>query len=622
MTNKRILLCFTLLTLTLLRGTTCKHRIITGEDEFNPNKSDHIDPQTGKINHDRVVRKHNFLFVTLKNLEKVIKSTEYFVLFIYGDWCDFSKKHYKVFQSFARFHSSLHSKLLFGKLHIARKEQFGYSDIRSNPSILLYHKGHLLRTIDFLNSKVKITDLRPMILQTFQPFFIHNIEHVKHLAQITGTFDRFLIFVSDGNISPKKLKTALTFKQEAPVSSGENIQINEDTAKGDVITLAEGRTGQGNSVGGIVPDDGRTQPGEVLDHATKVFANYVLMSDMRFGSHLKFFAMNTTEHLRRMFPEHNIGNGHVYLFRASDHSLLRVDLLEMNTLTNWFDLKSWLYHHLHSHVLQFPQPAKKNIINHHNMALFLFLHSEDNNSLALGANEKAESELDLAAKELYKSLHLTKCFIDRDSECKRLYTNNFQGEDLTDSKPLLRLIVPIHDLRGRQLMIKYPEDTITSTGIKAFIQKFRSNDSSLQIDMKSQKPQKPKSKFYQHLTAKEALSVLRGNKSAKKDSLVLFYRGSLKRDKQTRKQFMGLARKMGKLANCDVKFFLYDVEKNAGIMFRNKHKSIPAVSLFRKDYDLQKYVTLERATNFKEVLLFVNDRLHSDFSSFFQGYEY
>jgi hypothetical protein len=79
--------------------------------------------------------------------------------------------------------------------------------------------------------------------------------------------------------------------------------------------------------------------------------------------------------------------------------------MELRSMVNWFNVKTWLYHHLHPDVLAFPEPATKRILKDHNIGLFLFLHGKDTEGEKQGvltANEKAESELDLIAKKYYK----------------------------------------------------------------------------------------------------------------------------------------------------------------------------------------------------------------------------
>jgi hypothetical protein len=356
--------------------------VISGSDHHEPHEDHHIDPETGKVIHKRVVRKDNFLFVTLKNLEIAIKKSEFLVLFVYGDWCQFSKQHHEVFKKFATYHKSIHSKLLFGSLHIAKKEQFEYAEVVSNPTIFLYHHGTLIRSFNFLKRSIKILQLRPKFLVAFEPFLISNINHEKHVQNILDQYERFLIFVSDKKIPMKDIENALTNKEdmksvtELPFLDSEDKEIQTDSGVD-------------------------TTP--IPPHQVQVMANFLEMSDMRLDSHLKYFNLTNVEALQRFFPQHKIEAGHAYLYRKQDQSLLRMESLELKSMTNWFDIKSWLYHHLHPNVLPFPEPAKKRILKDHNMALFLFLHGRESiKSEGLSDNEEAEQALDLIADKYYK----------------------------------------------------------------------------------------------------------------------------------------------------------------------------------------------------------------------------
>ena len=354
---------------------------ISGENIHESHHDHHLDPETGKVIHKRVVRKENFLFVTLKNLDIVISKTEYLVLFVYGEWCEFSKQHHEVFKKFATYHKSIHSKLLFGSLHIAKKEQFTYSEVVSNPTIFLYHHGSLIRRFDFLKENVKILTLRPKILVAFEPFLLSNITHKKHVMHILDQYQRFLIFVSDKNIAKRDLEKAIESKEgtktntELPV-----IGLGDDTKQ---------------------TDSGKDQS---VDRQTKVLGNFMMMSDMRLGENLKYFNLNSLGPLQEFFPEHKILPGHVYLYRKKDHSLMRMEDMELDSMGNWFNMKSWLYHHLHPHILAFPKPAKKRVLDNHNMGLFLFLHGKNVSEKdgVLSSNEQAEAALDMIAKKYYK----------------------------------------------------------------------------------------------------------------------------------------------------------------------------------------------------------------------------
>ena len=367
----------------LLKKTTCLtgEKTISGSNSHDTGDDHHLD-QEGNLIHKRVVRKDNFLFVTLRNLDIAIRKTEYFVLFVYGDWCQFSKQHLEVFKKFATFHKRIHSKLLFGSLHIAKKEQFTYAEVVSNPTIFLYHHGSLVRKFDFLKNKIKILDLRPKILISFEPFLLSNISDRKHVQNLMESFNRFLIYVSDKHVPTVDLENALKLKDEA----WDAPELNVIGIKGQNVSTDTGLTGP-------------------PDRQTKVLANFLKMSDMKIDSNLKYFNLSSVTALQEFFPEHKIIPGHVYLFRKKDHSLLRMENVELGSMNNWFDAKSWIYHHLHPDVLPFPEPAKKRIIDDHNMAVFLFLHGQEEISKEpgkLSKNEKAEAELDLIAKANYK----------------------------------------------------------------------------------------------------------------------------------------------------------------------------------------------------------------------------
>ena len=379
MFNPSILLCSILLIsqrLCLTGETT-----ISGSTIHHASDDHHLDKE-GNLIHKRVVRKDNYLFVTLRNLDIAINKTEFFVLFVYGDWCQFSKKHHDVFKKLAVFHKNIHSKLLFGSLHIAKKDQFTYSEVVSNPTIFLYHHGTLIRKIDFLKSPVKILDLRPKFLISFEPFLISQISDRKHILNMMENFNRFLIYVSDKHVPTKNLEKALTMKKEA-----------WDAPELDLI-LAEGMKDPVSTDTGV----------DIPDNQTRILANFLKMADMKLDTNLKYFNLPSIAPLQEFFPEHTILPGHVYLYRKKDHSLLRMENLELETMDNWFNAKNWLYHHLHPDVLAFPEPAKKRILDHHNMGLFLFLHGKDvsKEDGKLSENEKAEAELDLIAKKHFK----------------------------------------------------------------------------------------------------------------------------------------------------------------------------------------------------------------------------
>jgi hypothetical protein len=195
-------------------------------------------------------------------------------------------------------------------------------------------------------------------------------------------YNRFLIYVSDRNIPMRDLELAMTYQEdlktvtELPLLADKNNEIKTDT--------------------------GIDTPNK-KDNQTQVLANFLQMSDMRLDNHLRYFNLNNIDALQKFFPEHKVEPGHVYLYRKQDNSLLRMENLELKSMTNWFDIKSWLYHHLHPNVLPFPEPAKKRIMKDHNMALFLFLHGKDvGKDGKLSENERAEEALDLIADKYYK----------------------------------------------------------------------------------------------------------------------------------------------------------------------------------------------------------------------------
>lgn len=215
-------------------------------------------------------------------------------------------------------------------------------------------------------------------------------------------------------------------------------------------------------------------------------------------------------------------------------------------------------------------------------------------------------------------MHATKCFIDSDSECSRVYYKEFQGSVPDSNEPLLRLIIPIHDLRGKHLMIKYSGE-ITFEKVDKFLSDFNKGKAKLEVDIKSEKPPKKIKKMSSlvHLTGEDYLKKIQETKRKGKDSVVFMYRSNLKRDINALKNMNKLAKEMKKLKDFDVEIFAYDVVLNAEMNFRNKMKSLPGINLFKKDYGLNRNSTLLKANRHKEVLLFLNDRLTTDYSSFF-----
>ena len=406
---KTVFLILTLTLLSTVRPTEPQSSVapvISGSRQQNDLEKSHIDHATGKVKRNRIVRKKNFLFLNLKNIDKGIKNSEFLVLFVFGQWCTFAKKHLKEFRKLATFHASLHSKLLFGKLHIARKEQFIYSDIKSNPSVLLFHRGHLLEQISFLNSNTRIVELRPRILNAFRVYLIHDVASEGHLRGMLKSYERFLLFVNDGPLDERGLLAEISYQNEnegiRKVQESTDAQERElikeiaDIGSQEPVIGIESEADQKKSLEQAKPDP--KSPQEV-----STFANYLKMADMRFGLHVKYFSSHSLAALQGMFPEVDVQSGHVYLFRQKDHSLMRLGLLDMHHPSNWFDIKNWLYHHINPHVLAFPSPAREQIVKNHNLALMLFMPgTEENLSEVQTANETAELELDIAAKELYK----------------------------------------------------------------------------------------------------------------------------------------------------------------------------------------------------------------------------
>ena len=379
--------------------------VISGSRPQNEYEKSHIDPLTGKIKRKRIVRKKNFLFLNLKNIDKAVRNTEYLVLFVFGNWCSFAKKHLESFKKLATFHETLHSKLLFGKLHIARKEQFIYSDIRSNPTIILFHRGHKIEEIDFSKKETHILALRPRILNAFRLYLIHDVADEGHLRGMVKAYERFLIFVSDKPLDETKLYQELEYKNEGEGIDREDRAITNE--KIEIERKLETLDGSDQEVIGIKNDDSTSTQNEkkVLESPQELvtFSNYLKMSDMRFGMHVTYFSYHSAQGLQSLFPEVDVQSGHVYLFRQKDNALIRVGLLDMHHPGNWFDLKSWLYHHINPHVLSYPEPARQQILKNHNMALMLFMPgTKENLDDVQTANESAELELDIAAKELYK----------------------------------------------------------------------------------------------------------------------------------------------------------------------------------------------------------------------------
>jgi len=204
----------------------------------------------------------------------------------------------------------------------------------------------------------------------------------------------------------------------------------------------------------------------------------------------------------------------------------------------------------------------------------------------------------------------------------RIYEKEFQGGELSSTAPLLRLVVPINDLRGKHVMVKY-EGSITFEAVDQFIKDFYSGKVKVKVDIKSKKPTKKIRKKYsslEHLTGEEYLKRLKEVKRSGKDSVVFVYRSNLKRDLNNLKEMNRIVKEMKiKEKELDVEFFAYDIVHNAQMNFRTRMKSLPGVNLYKKDYELVRNATLLKATKPKEVMLFLNDRLSTDYSSFFIG---
>lgn len=223
---------------------------------------------------------------------------------------------------------------------------------------------------------------------------------------------------------------------------------------------------------------------------------------------------------------------------------------------------------------------------------------------------------------ILRKLNATKCFIDSDPECSRLYYEEFQGSVPEDNKPMLRLVIPISDIRGKHLMIKFPQKRINFKTVDLFLCDFFKGRLDPQIDIKSEaaSPETLKKfRHLEHLTGQDYFPKIKASKKSRKDTLVYFYRSNLKRDVAALKKFNILVKKMKKLEDVDVNFMAYDVVGNAMMGFRSKVKSLPGLVLFKRDYDLDQNLMLTKANREKEVMLFLNDRLSSDYSSFFIG---
>ena len=184
---------------------------------------------------------------------------------------------------------------------------------------------------------------------------------------------------------------------------------------------------------------------------------------------------------------------------------------------------------------------------------------------------------------------------------------------------MLRLIVPIDDLRGKHIMVKY-EGEVTFKAVDRYLKDFFAGKAKVKVDIKSRKAPKKRRKRYssvQHLTGEEYLNMMKKTKREGKDSVVFFYRSNLKRDMSSLKKLNAMVREMKKLGDLDVEFFAYDVVHNAKMNFRKRVKSLPGINIYLRDYELSRNSTLLKANKHKELMLFLNDRLTSDYSSFF-----
>jgi hypothetical protein len=201
-----------------------------------------------------------------------------------------------------------------------------------------------------------------------------------------------------------------------------------------------------------------------------------------------------------------------------------------------------------------------------------------------------------------------------------MYYETFQGSLPEDKSPMLRLVIPINDIRGKHLMIKYTGDRVNYKGVDKFLTDFFAGRNKSEIDIKSEEPPKKIKKKYssvEHLTGSDYFKRMRESQKEGRDSVVLFYRSNLKRDLNTLKKINAMAKKMKKLKDFDVNIFAYDVVGNAMMSFRDRKKMLPGLVLFKKNYDLSRNTMLAKANRHKEVMLFLNDRLTSDYSPFF-----
>lgn len=172
-----------------------------------------------------------------------------------------------------------------------------------------------------------------------------------------------------------------------------------------------------------------------------------------------------------------------------------------------------------------------------------------------------------------------------------------------------------------------PKDLeITAQNILNFVHRFHENDESLEIDMLSQAlpiPTPDQSRSAPALTANKVIDTIEENKRNGNDVVLLYYRSNLKRDRKLSKRFIRLASRFLKKhkENGNVRFYRLDVDKNAALTYRMKRKKLPAVSLFRNDYDISRFLSLEKVSDFKNLRIFLTDRLERDFSQFFADYE-
>lgn len=102
-------------------------------------------------------------------------------------------------------------------------------------------------------------------------------------------------------------------------------------------------------------------------------------------------------------------NHKLYLYRKNDDLLLVV-----KGFPDWHDSMDFLYHHSDPHVLNFPQPALNQMIEHKNMGMILIFKKRSD--LQEIANQLTEAAFEEAAEQLYEQMKFTKCYLE-DKEC-------------------------------------------------------------------------------------------------------------------------------------------------------------------------------------------------------------